>query len=310
MRLVPIALLALALAVAVVLPGQPALGARKIVISTDIGDDIDDAFALAFAVNSPELRVDAVIASYGHTLRKARLVQKLLYIAGRSDIPVLIGKHAENGDSKQLQWAGDWKPRNLVCDGPRALARRIMRSRDKTTLVPYGPLTDIAEMLRIEPRVKERIDEIILMGGSAYRGWEEGEPPCPEYNIMADVAAARCVFESGLPIVMVGLDVTTMMKLGPPEIERIKNSPSPLAQALYALYIRWWGHRGPTMYDPVALAVAFQRDLVKMEHDRVEIADNGLTRIVPGGKPNVWVCVEVDKERFMRLFMARIMRQP
>jgi len=287
----------------------PAFCARKIIISTDIGDDIDDAFALVFALNSPELKVDAVIASYGHPPRKARLIQKLLHIAGRDDIPVLVGKYVENQDSGQLRWAADWKPRNLVGDGPRALARRIMRSKEKTTLVPYGPLTDIAEMLRVAPEVKGYIDEIILMGGSAYRGWNVNDPPCPEYNIMADAKAAQTVFQSGLPIVMVGLDVTTMMKLGDSEMERIRNSPNPLPKALYTLY-KAWGRPVPTMYDPVALAVAFQRDLVKMEHDCVEVADHGLTRIVPGAPAgaNAWVCVDVDKQRFMDLFMERILK--
>ncbi len=299
--------LALVCSLAGGLAAAPALCARKIIISTDIGDDIDDAFALVFALNSPELEVDAVIASYGHPPSKARLIQKLLHIAGRDAIPVLVGKYVEKHDSRQLQWAADWKPKNLVGDGPRALARRITRSNEKTTLVPYGPLTDIAEMLRIAPEVKAHIDEIILMGGSAYRGWNVNDPPCPEYNIMADAKAAQTVFGSGLPIVMVGLDVTTMMKLQDAEMERIRNSPSPLPKALYVLY-KAWGRPVPTMYDPVALAVAFQRDLVKMDRLCVEVADHGLTRILPGGKPNASVCVDVDKQRFMDLFMERILK--
>jgi len=121
------------------------------------------------------------------------------------------------------------------------------------------------------------------------------------------VKAAQKVFESGVPIVMVGLEVTNMMKLNDPEMTRIKECDRPLVQALYQLY-RAWGNRVPTMYDPVAVAVAFQRDLVKMEHDCVKVTDNGITRIVPGGKPNVYVCTEVDKQRFMDLFMKRILK--
>ena len=122
MKLVSFVALTLGLVVVGAALSTPASCSRKVIVSSDIGDDIDDAFALVFAINSPELKVDAVIASYGHTLRKAKLIQKLLHLAGRDDIPVLIGKHVSNDDSKQLHWAADWKPRNLVSDGPRALA--------------------------------------------------------------------------------------------------------------------------------------------------------------------------------------------
>ena len=157
----------------------PAASARKIIISSDIGEDVDDAFALVFALNSPELKIDAFIASWGPTVKKAKMAQKLLHIAGRDDIPVLVGKHGENDDFGQLRWARDWKLKKVVGDGPHGLVRRIMRSKEKVTLIPYGPLTDIAEMLKIEPKVKGNIDEIILMGGSAYKDYAMRDNPYP-----------------------------------------------------------------------------------------------------------------------------------
>jgi len=285
----------------------PAASARKIIISSDLGDDVDDAFALVFALNSPELKIDAFIASWGPTVKKAQLAQKLLHIAGREDIPVLVGKHGENDDFGQLRWAQDWKLKKVVGDGPHGLVRRVMRSKEKVTLIPYGPLTDIAEMLKIEPKVKGKIDEIILMGGSAYKDYAMRDSPYPEHNIRSDSKAAQVVFGSGIQIVMCPFDVTAMMKLYEPEINRIKECNKPLCKALYEVYIAW-GSDVPTMYDPVALAVAFQRDLVKMVHTHVDVTDDGYTKLVPDAEPNAYVCLEIDKERFMKLFMDRILK--
>jgi len=251
-------------------------------------------------LNSPELKIDAIIASYGNPVRKAKEIQKLLHIAGRDDIPVIVGKYVSNHDSEQLRWAADWRLKNVVNDGARALVRRIMRSPEKVTLIPYGPLTDIAEMLKIEPKVKEHIDEIILMGGSIGND--------AEYNIREDTKASQIVFESGVPIVMAGLEVTAMMQIREPDMDRIEACQKPLVKALFTVYKAWGRRKNPTMYDPVALAIAFQRDIVKMEYECVKVTDKGFTQITPNCKPNTYVCVDVDKQRFMKLFIERILK--
>ena len=292
----------------VVASGSAPAAPRKVIISTDIGDDIDDAFALAYALWSPELRLDAVITTHNPTIQRAKLAQKLLYIAGRQDVPVIIGKIGRGRIRGQLRWAQDWQLRNPVTDGARGLARRIMHSREKVTLISIGPMTDVGEMLRIEPRVKEHIDEIILMGGSVNLDYGMNKRPCAEYNIDRDIKAAQTVFESGVPIVMAGLDVTIMMRLEEPDLERIRKCDKAIPQALYALFQVWEEH-GPVMYDAVAVALAFQPDICKMEPKCVKVTDDGFTRIIPDGKPNARVCLEVDKPRFMRLFMERILEE-
>lgn len=290
----------------------PADAARKIIYSTDIGDDIDDAFGLVFILNSPELDLDSVIVSFGPTQRRGKLAAKLLEIAGRQDIPMIVGRHTKDhireNERRQLTWSDDYvytKP--PVTDSAHALARRIMRSPDKITLVPVGPLTDIADLLRIAPEVRDKIDEIILMGGSAYYGYNMRKGPTAEHNIKCDIKSAQEVFASGVPIVMVGLDVTGMMQPSKEDMKRIAESEKPLVQALHTLF-KAWGHSVPTMYDSVAIAVSFQRDLVKMEHLCIEVDDHGFTRIIPNGKPNVYACTDIDKDGFMSLFISRILR--
>ena len=280
---------------------------RKVIISTDIGSDIDDAWALAFALKCPELDIDSVIASHGPTPGRAKIAVKLLHIAGRDDVPVIVGRCRRISSNGQRNWAKNFMPKKpLVADGDRALVRRIMDSPGKITLIPIGPLTDVGDMLKIEPRVKEKIDEIILMGGAAYHGYRSNSPPCAEYNILSDVRAAQTVFESGIPIVMVGLDVTTTMQPSAEEMQRIAESDKPLPKAMHELF-KLWGHPVPTLFDVVAVAIAFQRDLIKMEYKCVKVTDDGITRIVPDGKPNAWVCVEDNKAGVMKLFMERVL---
>lgn len=309
-----------ALFVCFTLTAASADGPRRIIYSTDIGDDIDDAFGLVFALNSPELEVDSVVNSYGATQRRAPLTAKLLEIAGRRDVPNIIGRHTDywlsSSGGNQFPWAeGFVYTRPPVTDGWRAMARRIMNAPGKVTLVPVGPLTDIADLLENEPKVKDKIDEIILMGGSVYYGYNMSRGMAREYNIRGDSKAAQVVFTSGVPIVMIGLDVTAMMQPSDEDMAALAATEKPLAKACHELYEYWAEtnrQRGrsttPTMFDSVAVAVVFQRDLCKYEEMRIQVDDLGFTRKVEG-EPNAIVGVEVDKDRFFKLFWERIMKR-
>jgi len=275
---------------AVAVAGPTQAQPRKVIISCDIGDDIDDAFALAFALKSPELKVDAVVVTHGPTARRGKLAAKLLSIAGREDVVVIIGRSGENYTRGQMEWAADFTPRKpVVSGGGKALARRIMRSDEKITLIPTGPLTDVADALRAEPRIKDKIEEIVMMGGSAYRDFHYKPQPCAETNIVLDIPAAQTVFGSGIPIVQAPLDVTVMMQPNPGDMERVIGSDKPLTKALGELF-QAWGHPVPTMFDAVAVAAVYRRDLLKTEQAHVKVTDEGLTSIVPGGRAE-HVCV-------------------
>ena len=284
----------------------PNTNPRKVVICTDIASDIDDSWALAFAMKCPELAIDSVVVSHGPTPGRAKVAAKLLSIRGLDDVPVMVGKAKRNESNGQRDWAKDFVPkRPLVADAARGLARRLMRMECKVTLIPIGPLTDIGEMLRLEPGVKDKIDEIILMGGAVYNGYRTGSEVCAEYNILSNVKAAQRVFESGIPIVLVGLDVTRIMQPSAEDMQRIAESDKPLPQAMHTLY-KLWEHPTPTLFDVVAVALAFQRDLVEMDYLSIKVTSDGITRIVPDGKPNAWVCKKIDKQRTMKLFMDRV----
>lgn len=279
----------------------------KVVICTDIASDIDDAWALAFAMKCPELEIDCVLVSHGPTPARARVAAKLLSIGGCDDVPVLVGKAKSTEENAQRRWARDFVPKHpVVADGPRALARRLMRSDGPVTLITLGPLTDVARMLELQPQVKEHINEIIIMGGSIYRG-HGGSPPCAEYNILSNVKAAQTVFSSGLPIVLVPLDATRMMQPSEECMRLVRENKQPIPRAMYELF-EAWGHPVATLFDPVAVAVAFRSDFVKTERMCIEVTDDGYTRVVPDATPNAVVCLDSDKARFMELFMERVLQ--
>ena len=183
-----------------------------IIFDTDIGDDVDDALALALALQSPELDVKAITTVSDQAALRSRLVWKELGVFGRQDIPIGTGAEeplldlVRTGRHPQF----DVLTAEDVVPGPSLRAvdliiRTLLDSPRKITIVPVGPLTNIALALKTEPRIKEKIERIVLMGG-AYQILQ------PEYNVYCDRIASEIVFRSGVPITGVGLDVTTTLQ--------------------------------------------------------------------------------------------------
>lgn len=282
-------------------------GPRRIIYANDMGADIDDAFALVFALNSPELQIDCIINSFGRTPTKGKITARLLEVAGRQDIPNIIGRVTEDRPQRfyggMFRWVEGYEyTKPPVTDGWRALARRILNAPGTVTVLSVGPLTDIADLLQNEPRVKDKIDEIIMMGGTI----DYGYPDRIEHNVGCDPNATQIVFASGLPIVMLGFDVTHMMQPDKEDMERLAATDKPLARAVHELFLAW-GRHTPTMYDAVAIAVAIERNIVTFEPMRIHVTDEGYTRKVEG-EPNALVGVDVDKDRFFKLFWERVMK--
>jgi inosine-uridine nucleoside N-ribohydrolase len=245
---------------------------KNILIDTDIGDDIDDALAIGFALNCPEVRVKAITTVYGDTETRAKLVLKLLKTFNREDIPLGVGIR------KPLFSKEDIGPINqaAVLDEKEVLpvlsrhnavdliVSKVDSCRD-LIIVPIGALTNIATALMKEPNLAKKA-KLVMMGGVV-------NSQRAEYNVSCDPEAARIVFKSGIEIIMVGLDVTMRCQLR-----------------------------------RVAVAVAFDQTLVKMEPRKVNVETRGeFTRgftIASKSKiSNVQVCLDVDAIRFIDLFM-------
>jgi len=294
--------------------GQPtAVAPQLAILDTDIGDDIDDAFALALALQSPELKLLGITTAFGDTKLRARLVDRYVQAVGRTDIPVLVGvATAHNNAFTQAAYAGRWPVRKHA-GGVEFLLREIRAHPGQITLIAIGPLTNIEAAIKQDPATFRKLKRVVMMGGSVYRGYDgrngERRPPDAEWNINRDPAGLRALLASGVPVFMMPLD-STQIHLETKEREEIFAHGSPLTDQLTLLYHQWKagseGHPdAPTLFDPVAVTYAIRPDLCPAMPMRLEVDDKGFTRPVDGA-PNAQVCLKSDEKGFLELLLDRI----
>ncbi|MED4602070.1 nucleoside hydrolase [Paenibacillus validus] len=298
---------------------------QRIILDTDIGTDVDDALALALALRSPEIVLEGVTTVYGDVDIRARLVKKLMHLANRHDVCVYKGIEKPLLQNREVFWAGheelllsnheafDIEDRHAV----DFIIDKIMSNPGEITLVPIGPLTNIAVAIIREPRIVEHVKEIILMGGVTRLGNNGIELPPIEHNVKCDPEAASLVFSSGAPIVMVGLDVTMKVRITSKEKDELYASGDPLNIALAQSIEKWLRFRGKdwtAMHDPLAVSLLVDRSIVQTQRMNIRVEydhrhPTGQTVAVFSEDANVEIGLEVDNERFIRLLMDRLLAQ-
>ena len=294
-----------------------------IIFDTDIGDDIDDALALALALQSPELDVRAVTTVIDDVDLRTRLAWKELGIYGRRDIPLGTGASEPlldkvwNNKSRQYEVLTDADvfPPGARKHASDLIIETVMASPGKITLVPVGPLTNIALALKTEPKIKDHIDKIVLMGGAFF-------PARAEYNILRDRVAAEIVFRSGIPITAVGLDVTMKCKLQGKDMERLRASDNPASKFVVRLIELWQNGKPdqyPTLHDPLAVASTVRSSLIETRLGEVQVETAspltfGTTVFTPAERAkapvSTHVANEVDVRGFLDLFIDRLSSTP
>ncbi|MBZ5514785.1 MAG: nucleoside hydrolase [Acidobacteriia bacterium] len=300
-----LAMLALVLAAAPFDGRAAAPASMPIVLDTDIGTDIDDAFALALILRSPELDLVGVTTVSGDTQARARLAAKMLWDAGRRAVPVAAGEPGKRLPIEQCRWAeGFTSPALTTQAAVEFLMEQIEKRPGEITLVPIGPLTNVGTLLKRDPEVAKKIKRIVMMGGSIVRGYEPGSGPAAEYNIAQDPAAAQVVFSSGVPILMVPLDVTAMLGLYAEGRDRIFTHLTPLTNDLTILY-HLWDRPTPILFDPMAVAMLTDPSLCETQPLPIEVDDKGFTRVVEGKAPNAAVAVRTDPKKFINFYLNR-----
>ncbi|HMD77061.1 MAG TPA: nucleoside hydrolase [Terracidiphilus sp.] len=310
-----------------------------VILDTDIGDDIDDAFALALALRSPELRLIGITTTFGDTELRARLVDRYLDAAAcGSNIPVVPGlptphnnvftqaAYAKGGPrggciapgkllDQEKEWAR-WDYERKHDDAAGFLLRQIRAHPGQITLIAIGPLFNIQAAIEQDPATFRKLKRVVMMGGSIYRGYDgrngERRPPDAEWNISRDPAGARALLAAGIPVFMMPLD-STQIHLETPEREAIFAHGSPLTDQLTLLYHQWLagneGHTAaPTLFDPVAAAYAVRPELCPATPMRLEVDDKGFTRPVDG-PPNAQVCLQSDEKGFLEFLLDRIAKE-
>lgn len=298
-----------------------------IVVDCDPG--IDDAVALLLAVASPELELRCVTAVAGNQAveKTAANARRVLELAGRADVPVAAGAdrplvrapsfssevHGETG----LDGA-DLPPPSAPLLDTHAVDALAAAIEPGVQVVAIGPLTNLALLLALHPGVERRLERIVLMGGAIAGG---NVTPAAEFNVWADPEAASRVFASGVPITMLGLDVTHTVLLTPAHERALAGSGrvGAAAAGMLAFYRRFYerryGWEGSAMHDALAVAVLIDPSLVTTKAFDVQVglepdSGRGQTIVdvwgVSGRAPNVDVAIAVDAERVLALIVERI----
>jgi len=288
----------------------PAPSPQLAIIDTDIGDDIDDAFALALALESPELKIIGVTTAFGDTELRARLVDRYLAAVGRKDIPVAAGVATPHDNVFSQAAYARRGPDRKHADGVAFLLDQIRAHPGEVTIIAIGPEGNLGAAIQRDAATFRKVKRVVLMGGSVYRGYgDQQRPPEPEWNIDRDPAAAKALFTSGVPIFMMPLD-STQIHLETPDRERIFAYGSALTDQLTLLYHQWVAGTdnhspAPTLFDPVAVTYAVHPELCPATPLRIEVDDKGFTRPVDGA-PNAQVCLKSDEKGFLTLLLGRV----
>ena len=305
---------------------------KPVILDVDPGHD--DAVAIMMACGSPGLDLLAVTTVAGNaTLPKTtRNALRVLSLIGRTDVPVAAG--ASGPLERELRTAEDIHGESGM-DGPEIpeatfepdergavelLADTLRDASEPVALIPVGPLTNIAALLRRHPDLKGKISRVSLMGGSMGLG---NTTPAAEFNIYVDPEAAREVFESGLQITMSGLDVTHQAGAGRAERDRLRDIGdvgevvAGFLDFFAGTYERAFGFDAPPLHDPVAVAAVLKPGLLETRAMRVDVeCESDLTRGetvcdfhgVTGKPPNAEVGVGLDREAFFDLLQDSLKR--
>jgi inosine-uridine nucleoside N-ribohydrolase len=266
-----------------------------VILDTDIGDDIDDTWALALLLNSPELDLKLVVSDYGNTEYRARIVARLLEVARRTDVPVGIGiKGSESSGAKQAPWVKDYDlgsyPGKVQRDGVQALIDAIMKSPVPVTLICIGPVPNIKAALQREPAIARRA-RFVGMQGSVRLGYDGAAKPSAEYNVKCDADAFRRALTAPWSVTITPLDTCGLVRLQGDQYAAVRNSTKPLTRAVIENYRIWCGDKpqsadtaSSVLFDTVGVYLAISENLVAMEEVGLRVTDDGFTRIDPQGK--------------------------
>lgn len=306
--------------------------ALPIILDCDPGHD--DAIAIVLALASPELDVKAITSSAGNQTpeKTLRNVLRMLTLLQRQDIPVAGGArkplmreliiadnvHGESGLDGPALPEPDFAPQSVTA--VELMAKTLRESPQPVTIVATGPQTNVALLLNSHPELHDKIARIVMMGGAMVLGnWQ----PAAEFNIYVDPEAAEIVFQSGIPVVMAGLDVTHRAQIHGLDIERFRQLGNPVATIVAELldfFMEYhkdakWGFTGAPLHAPCTIAWLLKPELFTSVERWVGVETQGkytqgMTVVdyyfLTGNQPNTTVLLDVDREGFVDLLAERL----
>lgn len=278
-------------------------GAKPIpvIFHTDIGYDVDDTWALLLLLRRPELDLKLVVTDVSNMAYRARVAAKLLVLGHREDVVVAVGPDATDAPGPQSDWVGEFElkdyPGKVRYDGAQAIVDTIMASPEPVTIISTGPATLSAAALKLEPAIAARA-RFIGMDGSVRLGYGGAPTPAVEYNVKIDPAALRAVFAADwLSCSITPVDTCGLLILDGDDMQTVRNSSDPFARACIRNSEVWlpnapWMPKdfdltknSSTLFDAVAVVMAYDESDLVMETLNLTVTDEGMTLIDPKGRP-------------------------
>jgi len=298
-----------------------------VILDTDIGSDIDDTWALAMLLESPELDLKLIVTACGDTHYRARLTAKFLEVAGRTDVPIGIGISDPDGEQYEQKFQEPWLAGFNVDEykgrihenGVQALLDVIDESPETVTINSIAATTNIARALELRPEIARKC-RFVGMHGSINLGWHGTPGAIAETNVRLDVPAFRKVLAAPwLEKIITPLDTCGLVILDRERFQRIRQAQKPLLKALIENYEIWaqrvtWFKveytqtRSSTLFDTVAVYLAYSNEFLRIQSLNLAVDDSGLTLLDPAGQA-VQVALEWrDYEAFCDHLLARLNR--
>jgi len=271
--------------------------ATRVLLDTDIGDDIDDAWAVALCLRHPEIRLTGITTVWRDTVTRAALARLLVESANVADVEVAAGSRDALDqilDPRKQTYAEVLESREQRLKQGRTDAVRFMaetiRNNPGLTLISIGPLTNVARLYLEFPEEFATVSRHIMMCGDLISGKQE-----PEYNAGCDPRATQIALSTGVPKFVVGLDVTLKCGLLEEDLEALKSKGTALASTLHRMTRLWQKSSGtlPIMHDPLAVMSAVEEEVIKFKQLRVGSDERGKFASIEG-EPNVDFAVDVD----------------
>jgi len=289
-----------------------------VVLATDIGDDIDDTWALGLLLKSPELDLKLVMGEYGKAQYRAKLLAKFLQTTGHGRVPIGIGPDVEpRGQGGQAAWVNDYDlasyPGKVHSDGVQALVDTLMQSSRPVTLICIGPMPNVAAALARQPLIAQRA-RLVGMDGSVRLGYGGSTTVSAEWNVKAAVKAAQRVLSAPWDITITPLDTCGLVTLEGERYRRVLEAADPVASTVIQNY-RLWSRsnnqgdaerRSSVLFDTVAVYLAFSQDLCKMERLGIRVSEEGYTRIDEQAKPMNVATAWKSLDRYRDLLVQRL----
>jgi inosine-uridine nucleoside N-ribohydrolase len=302
----------------------------RLILDTDIGTDVDDCLALALILGSPELALEGVTCVYGDVALRARMALKLLALAGRAEIPVMLGARETLFGGREVYWAGH-EGEGLLEPGDDALqpssedavdfiVRVVMANPGVIHLLAIGPLTNVALALQREPGLFDNLAGLTIMGG-ALRSAGNLSLRYAEHNVLCDPVAAKIVIEHPRRKTLVPLDVTTQVSIRQEDVKRIHAAGTPFHDAVAGQVERYpyFARVGSThLHDPLAAALLIDPRLCDVVPLHVDVETEGeygagvtFMRTPDDGNPaNADVALGVDPGKAERFIVERVASAP